>query len=109
MPDGPPLTRRQNSHYRLHLAEGLEEAYAAIYTQSEPAEFEPGRELIIVYGLRFAAESAVDRRSDTSKNPRIIRVVIGPVVAVVHGDGGRCFEAVGAYLKSLANQPRALP
>src|SRR5687768_14259440 len=62
MPDGPPLTARQSARYRLHLAEGVEEAYAAIYTQEGPAEFEP-RDVIVVYGLRFPdAERAVDPR-----------------------------------------------
>jgi mRNA interferase MazF len=32
----------------------------------------------------------------------MIRVAIGPIVAIVTGDG-ECFHAVGAYLKSLAN------
>ena len=49
-------------------------------------------------------ERPVDRSSGTlpSKNPRVVRVAIGPIVTVVHGDGGQCFQAVGTYLKSLA-------
>jgi hypothetical protein len=97
-PDGPPLTARELSSYRLRLADGVEEAYAAIYLQSEP-------ELIVVYASRFAGpERPDDRPSDTraSRNPRVIRMTIGPIVAVVQGDGGQCFQAVEAYLKTLA-------
>jgi hypothetical protein len=32
----------------------------------------------------------------------MMRVSIGPIAAIVTGDG-ECFQAVGAYLKSLAN------
>jgi hypothetical protein len=35
------------------------------------------------------------------KSPGMIRVSIGPI-DIVTGDG-ECFQAVGAYLKSLAN------
>lgn len=98
LPDGPPLTAREFSRYRLQLADPVKEAYAAIYKQSEP-------EPILVYALWFlSTERPADRSSDTppSKNPRVIRMAIGPIVTVVHGDGGHCFQAVGAYLKSLA-------
>ena len=98
LPDGPPLTAREFSRYRLQLADGVKEAYAAIYKQSEP-------EPILVYALRFpGTERPVDRSGDTqpSKNPRVIQVALGPIMTVVHGDGGQCFQAVGAYLQSLA-------
>jgi hypothetical protein len=99
-PDGPPLTARQLSQYRLQLADGVEEAYAAVYRQSDPAQ-----ELIAVYGLKLSrAEGALERSSPSraSENPRVIRLAIGPVLVVLHGDGGQCFQAVGAHLKSLA-------
>jgi hypothetical protein len=99
-PDGPPLTGSQLSQFRLHLADGVDEGYAAIYRQ--PGS---GQELIAVYGLRFPSgggplESSPARRG--SENPRILRVPIGPIAVVVHGDGGECFQVIGAYLKSLS-------
>jgi hypothetical protein len=99
-PDGPPLSARQLSEYRLQLADGVEEAYAAVYRQSEP-----GSELAIVYGSKFSsAERAVERSSvkRATENPRVVRLPIGAIVVVLHGDGGQCFQAIGAYLKSLA-------
>jgi hypothetical protein len=33
----------------------------------------------------------------------MVRVAIGQTVAIVTGSGGECFNAVGTYLKSLAN------
>jgi hypothetical protein len=100
VPDGPPLTRKQLSQYRLQLAEGVEEAYAAVYQQ------DPGQELVIVYGSKLSdARAPVERSSlgRASENPRIVRLTIGSVVVVLHGDGGACFQAIGAYLKSLAH------
>ena len=100
IPDGPPLTARQLSQYRLPLADGVEEAYAAVYRQSETEHA-----LTIVYGSKFSgAEEAVERSRlrGASENPRVVRLPIGSIVAVLHGDGGQCFQAIGAYLKSLA-------
>jgi len=98
-PDGPPLSPGEAARFRLHFADGVQEAYAAIYEQSEA-------ELIVVYAARFASsEKAVESRSYSawSNNPRVIRVAMGPTVAMVHGDSGPCFNAVGAHLRSLAN------
>jgi hypothetical protein len=99
VPDPPALTVKGMSAFRLHLAEGVAEAYAAVYTQAESGS-------VVVYGVRFTgAEQAVDPASGArrTRSPRIIRVTIGSIVAMVNGDGGPCFQAVGAYLKSVAN------
>jgi hypothetical protein len=97
-PDGPPPSRSDAASFRLHFADGVEEAYAAIYEQSET-------ELIVVYASRFASsDKAVESRSYSgwSNNPRVIRVAMGLTVAMVHGESGPCFNAVGAHLRSLA-------
>jgi hypothetical protein len=92
-PDGPPLDRRAAARYRLGLADGVEEAYAAIYvTQSEPT-------LVVLYASRYAATERTFHPSRTVPNHRF---QIGPIEAVVSGDGGQCSQAVVAYLKSLA-------
>jgi hypothetical protein len=94
VPDGPPLDRRAASRDRLLLADGVEEAYAAIYVkQPQPA-------LIVVYAARFAATKRPFYPPGTASNHRI---EIGPIDALVSGDGGQCSHAVEAYLKSLAN------
>jgi hypothetical protein len=96
-PDGPPPSRSEAASFRLHFADGVEEAYAAIYEQSET-------ELIVVYASRFASsEKAVESRSYSgwSNNPRVIRVAMGPIVAMIQGNAGACFDAVGAHLRSL--------
>jgi hypothetical protein len=93
-PDGPPLDRRAASSYRLLLADGVEEAYAAIYLmQSDPT-------LIVVYASRFAATRRPFYHSRAASNHRF---EIGSIDAVVSGDGGQCSLAVEAYLKSLAS------
>ena len=99
VPDGPPLSPAEATRFRLNFADGVEEAYAAIYEQSEA-------ELIVVYAARFASrEKAVESRSysRSANNPRVIRVAVGPIVVMAEGDAGTCFNAVGAHLRSLTN------
>lgn len=99
VPDGPPATRRELAQYRLQLAEGVEEAYAAVYRQPDP-----GQALIIVYGSRFSDPSARVQRpgfGGGAGNEKILRLTMGSTVVVLHGDGGACSKAIGAYLQSL--------
>jgi hypothetical protein len=94
VPDGPPLDRRAASSYRLLLADGVEEAYAAIYLMQSD------QKLIVVYALRFTATKRPLYPSRAAFNHRF---EIGSIDAVVSGDGGQCSLAVEAYLKSLAS------
>jgi hypothetical protein len=102
MPDGPPLSKREASRFRMQLADGVEEAYAAIYRQSD-SNAEP----IVVYASKFTDGRPPERpsvtRASAAENPRLMRVTIGSIDAFVTGDGGPCFQAVGAHLKSRAN------
>ena len=97
MPDGPPLTPADAARFHLQLADGVEEAYAAVYDQS-------AAQGIVVYGLRFASATSAnallrDRR--IRENPNVTRMAMGSILAVVHGDGGPCAQAIGTYLQSL--------
>lgn len=98
-PDGPPLDARERSQFQLHLADAVEEAYAAIYMQAE-------RERVVVYALRFAAGQRPLARQSGARggDPKVVRVSMGSTVAVVSGDGGACFQAVAAYVKSHATE-----
>jgi hypothetical protein len=101
LPDGPPLTVRQEAEYRLQLAEGVEEGYAAIYSPADTS----GSAVIVVYALRFSeGVTPLDAggRAHESRNPRIMRVTLGRTVAVVHGDDGPCFQGIASHLRSLA-------
>ena len=100
VPDGPPLTPREQARYRLRFADGIEEAYAAIYLPSNSSG------LVVVYGLRFpSADNAVDvwANARRSKNLSTVGLTVGPILAFVSGDGGSCFQSVVAYVKSLEN------
>jgi hypothetical protein len=97
VPDGPPLTPADAARFHLQLADGVEEAYAAVYDQS-------AAQAIVVYGLRFASATSRDqllRDRRIRENPRVLRVAFGSILAVVHGDGESCAQAIGAYLQSL--------
>jgi hypothetical protein len=98
VPDGPPESARQLAQLRLAWTRDIEQGYAAVYKQAAP-------ELVIVYGLRFSSTAGVEqvlRDTRAQKGPRVIRVAIGPIFAVVHGDAGPCAQAIGAYFTSLA-------
>jgi hypothetical protein len=100
LPDGPPLGPKQLSRYLSQLADGVEEAYGVVYLQSEADK-------ITVRALRFAptekpAGSARFNDTRMSRNPTMLRIEIGPIVAAVTGARGACFQVVAMYLKSLA-------
>ena len=81
----------------IQLAVVSSAAFSAIYEQSSG-------ELIVVYASRFASiEKALESRSHSRwvDNPKVIRVENGTIVAMVHGEGGPCFNAVGAHLRSV--------
>src|SRR5262245_14329073 len=44
LPDGPPMSPREAARFRLGLANGIEEAYAAVYQDAEL------KQLVPVYG-----------------------------------------------------------
>jgi hypothetical protein len=101
MPDAPGLTARDAARFRLRLAEGIDEAYAAIYRDTG------SQALTIVYGLRFPDESAAAgfwSGARAAKNPEIAAVVSGAIVAVASGPRGPCFGAVAARFESLARR-----
>jgi hypothetical protein len=97
--DPPGLTRKDLAAFRLHLADGVDEAYAAVYKQSETTP-------IVVYAMRLtdAGTPSDWRETPAHDNPRISRVSLGSIAAIVIGDGGKCFTAVGAHLRGLANR-----
>jgi len=89
-----PLTRRDASAYQLLLAEGVEEGYAAVYTEGDPAQ------RTVVHAVRFTRPNS-DPTSPV-KPPNAVRFEIGRIVVVVSGDRGGCFQAVEAHVKSLS-------
>jgi hypothetical protein len=98
MPDPPSLTARDAARFRLQLAEGIDEAYAAIYRDTaSPA-------LIVVYALRFPNARDADEfwsGARAARNPDIAALVSGAIVAAVSGPSGACRDAVAAHLQSL--------
>jgi hypothetical protein len=91
-PDAPPLDRRDLARYRLALADGLEEGYAAVYAYGDPPTF------TAVYAVRFE-EAAGWPQPEQDVN--VLRVSIGQIEVVVHGQGDPCHEAVSAYVQSI--------
>jgi hypothetical protein len=95
--DAPVLTARDAARFRIQLADGIDEAYAAIYRH---AEFD----LIVVYGLRFPTPDAAAEfwsGARAAKNPEVATVLSGAIVAAVSGPSGPCRDAVAAHVQSL--------
>ena len=98
LPDASALTARGAARFRIQLADGIDEAYAAIYRQAD------AHEAVAVYGLRFPdARAAAEfwSAARAAKDPRVTALVSGPIVAAVSGPSGACLNAVAAYLNSL--------
>lgn len=97
-PDGPVFTTGEVSRFRLRLAEGIDDAYVAVYR-------EEGSSLVVVYGLRFASlDSKERRRLDESGSPGAMSLVrIGSMVVSVQGGTGACGRFIHDYVKSLSN------
>lgn len=93
----PPRTRREAANFLLQNAEGVEEAYAAVYAE------EGATDLIVVLATRMAerASEAARARNRPPRNRAPARVEIGTIEAVFLGHGA-CFDAVAVYVQSLA-------
>ena len=95
VPDGPPLTPAQARRYFLQLADGIDEAYVAIYREHDLSE------LTTVYGLQFpTAEAALA----FARNARAASkaVVNGRIAAFSAGPGSDCFQAIREYVNGLS-------
>lgn len=96
MPDGPPPTPREVARFRLRLADDVEEAYAAVYTDGGPS-------LITVNAIRYAdATQLPPSRSSNRVSPSGFRVAFGRTVLTVSGSDGPCLQAVEAHVKDVA-------
>jgi hypothetical protein len=95
-PDEAPLTKADATRFFLRYAEGIEQGYAADYLQSD------GR-LLAVHALKFTSleDATRPRRPDASTGPRVTRVDIGSIVAIVYGDTGVCTKTIVAHLTAL--------
>jgi hypothetical protein len=99
MPEGPPLTPREATRVRLHLADGIVEAYEAVYLPAETSGA-----LIRVFALQFPSDdqaAAFWTRSRRSNRPATA-LVIGPIVTWVSDGNGACFRAIAAHLQALS-------
>jgi hypothetical protein len=77
------------------LAEGVEDAYIALYSNQADLT-----KPIVVYALRFTATARVPFYPPSTASNHCFE--IGPINGIVSGDDSQCSQAVGAYLKSLA-------
>ena len=92
-PDPPALDSRGEAAFRLRLADGVEEAYAAVYGSEEPF-------LVVVLATRFGND-ANDLTPSTARNPSVARFVSGRTLIGISGEQSRCFGAVVDYVNEI--------
>jgi hypothetical protein len=98
VPDAPPPTRREGARFRLRLAEDVEEAYAAVYSDG-------GTHLITVYAVRYtSASKMMPHRNVERERPRALRWTSGRTMLMVNGEDSPCFQAVTAHVREIAGR-----
>ena len=93
-PDAQLFIPAQRAAYRLKWAEGVEEAYVAVYQQQSA-------NLVVVYGLRFGSGLGARTASQARPNPGVVLMSFDEVSVLVQGDRGACTRAIGDYLRSI--------
>ena len=88
IPDGPPLNARDAAAFGLHLADDLDQAYAAMYVSS--------KEIIAVMGARFLDEA---QAKDVARRKGLLRA--GRLVVGISGGTSDCHTAVLAHVTRL--------
>ena len=96
LPDGPPLTKQQESALIFKLADGVELAYSATYTAT--STYEPSRDLA-VYAVQFAPGVTSARRFSYTSDALVVER--GRIRAVFSRDRSPCARAIETYLSSL--------
>jgi hypothetical protein len=90
LPDGPPVSKAELARFRLQLADDVEEAYAATYSDA-------GANRVTVFAVRF--KTGVPDLPRRAAAPReSIRLVRDRTVVVASGLAGPCFQSIAAYL-----------
>jgi|RhiMetdeSRZDD1v2_1073273.scaffolds.fasta_scaffold501089_2 hypothetical protein len=96
--DGPPPTKRELAQFRLRLADGVEEAYAAIYTDD-------ASHIITVNAVRYTdAPPPSFSRNAARDRPGNLRLTLDRTVLGVSGNEGACFLAIAARVRDLAGR-----
>jgi len=93
VPDGPPLSASQAARFRMRWADGVEEAYAAVYSNAVPK--------VVVHALRFAQTPLPLAPPANSTSIRIER---DRLVVVVSGPAGPCRDLVATYIREVTSR-----
>ena len=97
IPDGPPPTKNELARFRLRLADGVEEAYVAVYAGGGPS-------LVTVNALRYADASQLPSSPGSGRlRPGALRFT-GRTALAVSGDDDACLQAVVAHVRQVAGR-----
>lgn len=96
VPDAP-LSRREETMFRLQLANGVEEAYGALYRTNT--------QFVSVYAVTFdQAESSRRRHEQPAEPGSGIRITAGRSEIVVLGKGNSCYDAVVRQVQEVVGR-----
>jgi hypothetical protein len=97
-PDGPPLSHREALLFRLQLANGITEAYAAAYR-------DPTGEFVTVYAFtRDEANAHLNTQMSSTELPRGVKFTLGATDIVIGNKGSPCYEAVVGYVREITTR-----
>jgi hypothetical protein len=91
-PDGPPIARAASAEFAAHLADDVEEGYAAAYGSPDGPAFP-------VWAVRFAP--GADRLSAGRLDAPANVIDAGTVRVMLPADASACARAVAAYVRTV--------
>ena len=94
VPDGPPLHPRDLAAFRRNTADGVAQAYAAVYQTED-------RRLVTVYAVQFESASSFDAAALRTKRRPADRDAPARMLVVVSGEGNTCTAAIETHLRGL--------
>lgn len=92
VPDGPPLHPRDLAAFRRNSADGVAQAYAAVYETDD-------RRLVTVYAVQFESELSFDAAVSRAKRRPAYGDTATRMLVVATGDGQICLAAIDSYLR----------
>jgi hypothetical protein len=95
VPDGPPLHPRDLAAFRRNLADGVEQAYAAIYESAD-------RQQVGVFAVQFQSDASFEAAAARVKKRQVFQAAVERTLAAVWSYGeSACTAAVESHVRRV--------
>lgn len=94
VPDGPPLHPRDLAAFRRNLADGVAQAYAAVYESDD-------RRQVAVHAVQFQSRTSFEAATARLKKRQVFRDSATRTLVAVTSYGSPCGAAIEAHLRSV--------